>query len=167
MNITVQVDDVTLDSLIHGASEYGKGSTIGDEVAALALQRLLTDRDGWNSVASRVQAIRDEEIREAVRPLITDALTRPFRKTNSFGEPVGEETTLSALIVSEARAMFTKQADSYSRSGQTVAQKIVAEEVATAFRSEVADAVKQARELVAGQIGEQVAAAVSEGMRKR
>ena len=63
--------------------------------------------------------------------------------------------------------MFTKQADSYSRSGQTVAQKIVAEEVATAFRSEVADAVKQARELVAGQIGEQVAAAVAEGMRKR
>ena len=109
MNITVQVDDVTLDSLIHGASEYGKGSTIGDEVASLALQRLLTDRDGWNSVASRVQAIRDEEIREAVRPLITDALTRPFRKTNSLrragrrgDHPVGADRLRGACHVHEA-----------------------------------------------------------------
>jgi len=167
MNINVTVDEVTLDSIVREASEYGGGKTIGDEVARLALEQLRSDRDGWNTLSRRVYEIRDEEIRDAVRPLITEALTRPFRKTNLYNEPVGDETTLSALIAVEARSMFTKQADSYDRSGQTVIGKIVAEAVQKAFAKEIAEEVKKARELVAGQIGAQVAAAVAEGMRKR
>jgi hypothetical protein len=166
MNITVNVDEVTLDSLIRDGSEYGNGCTIGDQVAFLALQRLTSETEGWYSIRERVQRVTDEEIREHVRPLITEALTRPFRQTNSFGEPVGGETTLSSVIVDEARKAFKVRADNYG-SSQTVLQKLVAEEVQQAFKTVIADEVKQARALVADQIGEQVAAAVKAGMKAR
>lgn len=166
MNITVNVDEVTLSTLVHEAYDGDGGKTIGDEVAYLALRRLADDRDGWNSITQRVERITDEEIREHVRPLITEALTRPFRQTNSYGEPVGQETTLSSVIVAEARNAFKVRADSYG-SNQTVLQKLVAEEVQKAFKDVIAEEVKQARALVADQIGEQVAAAVKAGMKAR
>lgn len=166
MNITVNVDEVTLSTLVHESYDGDGGKTIGDEVAYLALRRLADDRDGWNSITQRVDRITDEEIREHVRPLITGALTRPFRQTNSFGEPVGQETTLSSVIVAEARNAFKVRADSYG-SNQTVLQKLVAEEVQKAFKDVIAEEVKQARALVADQIGEQVAEAVKAGMKAR
>lgn len=166
MNIDVTVSDVTLDSLIRGYDDHEGGWTVGKEVAHQALERLTHDREGWDAVRQRVHRIQDEEIREAIRPLITEALTRPFRQTNSFGEPVGQETTLSSVIVEEARKAFKVRADNYG-SNQTVLQKLVADEVHKAFASVIADEVKKARELVADRIGEQVAAAVKEGLRKR
>lgn len=166
MNITVTVDDVTLDALVHEGYD-GDGWTVGQEIARQALKKLTADRDGsWDSVRSRVDRIKDEEIREAIRPLITEALTKPFRPTNSYNEPTGPETTLSALIMDAARKASSTKADSYGN-GQTVLQKLVADEVAKAFRNEIADEVKKARAMVAEQIGQQVAAAVSAGMRAR
>jgi len=165
MNINVTVDDVTLDSLVRELYDHEGGWTIGQEVAHMALQRLTADRDGWDSIRERVQRVTDEEIREHVRPLITEALTRPFRQTNSFGEPVGQETTLSSVIVDEARKAFKARTD-YG-SNQTVLQKLVAEEVQKAFKTVIADEVKAARAMVADQIGEQVAAAVKAGMKAR
>jgi len=166
MNINVTVDDVTLDSLVRESYDHEGGWTIGQEVARMALQRLTADRDGWGSIRERVQRVTEEEIREHVRPLITEALTRPFRQTNSFGEPVGDETTLSSVIVDEARKAFKVRADSYG-SNQTELQKLVAEEVQKAFKTVIADEVKAARAMVADQIGEQVAAAVKAGMKAR
>ena len=45
--------------------------------------------------------------------------------------------------------------------------KLVAEEVQKAFKGVIAEEVKQARALVADQIGEQVAEAVKAGMKAR
>lgn len=166
MNINVTVDGVTLDSLVREGSDHERGWTIGQEVARMALERLTHDREGWDGIGQRVHRIQDEEIREAVRPLIAEALTRPFRQTNSFGEPVGQETTLSSVIVEEARKAFKVRADTYG-SSQTVLQKLVADEVHKAFSGVIADEVKKARELVADRIGEQVAAAVKAGLKAR
>ena len=147
MNITVKIDEVTIDTVVgevvafdEEGDPYRQGErTVADIVAEQIMKRLLKD-DGYPRLAERVAQIRTEEIREAVKPLITEAITRPIRSTNSYGEAVGPETTLSALIAAEARAMLAKPVDAYSRSGQTVLGKIVAEEVATAFRAEVAGA---------------------------
>jgi hypothetical protein len=164
VNITVTVDEVTLDTVLH---EYdGEQTTVGDQVAFAIMQKLVSDRDVYPLLRKRVSQIRDEEIRAAVTPLITETLTRPFRQTNGYGEAAGPETTLSALIVAEAKALMTKPADAYSRSGQTVLGKIVAEEVSRAFKTVVADEVKRAKAEVAAQIGAMVAESVAAGMRK-
>lgn len=169
MNITVQVDDATLASVIHEAAEYseGRGWTVGDEVARQLAQRIYSDRDVWPSFRDRVTQVRDEEIRAQVQPLITKALTNPLQRTNSYGEPAGGTTTLSEIIVAEAKRLVTRPKDDYSRSGRTVLHEMVEAEVKKALGTEIADAVKLARETVSGQIGTMVAAAVADGMRKR
>jgi hypothetical protein len=167
MNITVTVDEVTLDTIVHKGYDEDDGRTLGEEMARQALERLTRDReDGWSSVREHVNRIRDEEIREAVRPLIAEALTKPFRKTNSYGEPVSGETTLSELIAAEAKRIVTQPADSYNRDKGTLLQQTVASAVREALGKEIADEVKRARAEVATQIGAMVATAVAAGMRK-
>lgn len=165
MDVKVEVSEVTLDTIVRDFGEDGH-VTLGDKVASKIVQRLVAERDYWGSLEQRYRDIRDEEIREAVRPQIAEALSRPTRRTNSFGEEIGEATTLTDIIVAEARKMLTTKTDSY-RSTQTVMQKIVADAVHEALGKEIAEQVKAARAMVADQIGQQVAAAVQAGMKAR
>jgi hypothetical protein len=170
MNIEVTVSDVTLDSLIHESSEYENGGvSIGDRVASQIVHRLTSDRDvQYDRIRDRVREIRDEEIRDAVRPLIAEALSKPIQQANPYGEPVGSETTLTAIIVREAQEFMKRKAgDSYSRESRTVLQKMVADEVAAAFKTEVTEAVKSAREAVTAEIGKQAGDAIAAAVKAR
>ncbi len=167
MNITVNVDEVTLQSLIREATEYSGPHTVGDEVASQIVTRILSDHDLWPPLRDKVTEVRDEVIREKVTPLIAETFARTLTKTNVYGEATGQTTTLSEVIVAEAKRIMTQPNDSYSRSRRTVLQEMVADEVKRALGAEIADAVKKARELVSGQIGDMVSAAVAEGLRKR
>lgn len=165
MKINVTVDEVTLETVVHEASEYGPGATVADLVAAQIVERVV--RDGvWTSFRDRVTEIRDEEIRAGVQPLIAEALASPMRRTNSYGEATGPETTLRQIIADEARRIVTKPADSYS-SKRSILQEIVHKQVRETFAGEVADEVAKARKSVSGKLGEMVAAAIDEGMRRR
>lgn len=170
MNIEVKVGEVDLSTVVR---EYGEdGSrTVADLVASEIVSRLASDHEEWDNISRRVRTIRDEEIRDAVRPAINEALSRPIRKTNLYGEASGEETTLSALIADEARKLIAKPTDSYNSGKGSYLSQVIAAEVETAFRAEIADAVKQAREAVTkelgGQIGSAITATVAEALRKR
>jgi hypothetical protein len=174
MNITVQIDDISLSTMVGDVlafDEEGEPYKVGEKTVADLVAVMITERvtkdDRWAALADRVYQIRAEEIRNAVRPQITEALTKPIRQHTLYGEAHGPETTLSAMIAAEARAMLMKPADQYNRDGRTIIGKLVAEEVAKAFKGVIADEVKQARALVADQIGEQVAEAVKAGMKAR
>lgn len=177
MNITIQVDEISLSTAVADVIGYDKDDgaphkagerTVGDVVAEKIVDRIIeTGDDHWQMLRERVRDIRAEMIREAVRPSIEEAISAPLRKTDGFGEPMGGPTTLKQIIVDEARKMLSKPASTDYRSSQTVVQKIVAEEVKQAFVAEIKDAVKQAREQVAGEIGQQVASAVSAAMKGR
>ena len=177
MNITVKIDEVTLGTVVDeiGTSydfdgdieTAGHPVTIAHLIAEQAVDRLARD-DRWQTLTKRVHDIRTEMIREAVRPAIEEAVHGPIRKTNHYGEPVGTETTtLRDLIADEARKILTQRAGEYSRNGETVISKIVAEEVHKAFTAEIKDAVQQARAQVATEIGQQVASAVAAAMKAR
>ena len=166
MNITVTVDEVTLDTIVHS---YDDGEvTIGDRVVNAITRHLVASKDVYPPLRDQVSKIRDEEIREQVRPLITEALTEPVHLTNQWGDPVpgAKQTTMREVIVAEARKQFTAKADNYSRNGQTILQKLVADEVQAAFKTVIADEVKKARAEVATQIGAMVAESVAAAMRK-
>lgn len=173
MNITVQVDDISLATTVaeivafdEDGNPYPSGErTVADLVADQIMARLLKD-SGWRTLAEQVQAIREEEIRAAVRPQIEEALQRPIRKTNIYGEPTGAETTLTEVIVEEARKALNAPTDSYGRR-ETFLEKTVAAEVKKALSAEITDAVKKAREQVAAEIGSHVATAVQAGLKSR
>lgn len=164
MNITVTVDEVTLDTVVH--SYDGDVTTVGDGVVHAITERLTRDRDIYPTLRTRVEQVRDEEIRKSVAPLVIEALTAPVRQTNSFGEPIGPETTLSSLIMAEAKKLLTHKSDNYGNRNETILQKLVADEVRAAFKTLITDEIKAARAEVASQIGSLVADAVAAGMRK-
>ena len=174
MNITVKVDEISLDTAVaevfaydEDGDAYARGErTVGDLVAGQIVDRLVRGANtGWPGLVAKVTEIRNEVIRETVRPQIEEAVAAPFRKTNSYGEPVGEPTTLRQLIVDEARKAVNEPADRYSSS--TFLQQAVRAEVQKALAKEIADAVKQAREQVAAEVGQHVAAAVQAGLKAR
>ncbi len=169
MDITVNVEGATLDALVHEAGEYrDHGVTIADIVADKLVKRITSDGERWPAFRDKVTEIRDDEIRKVLAPLIADAVSRPFKVTNTYGEPVGKETTLSELITEEARKQLNSSTgDSYSRDRRSIVQQMIAKEVQQAFAEVVAAEVKKARELVADEIGQQVAAAVKAGLAKR
>jgi metal-responsive CopG/Arc/MetJ family transcriptional regulator len=174
MNITVKVDEVSLDTVVaevfafdSDGEEYQQGErTVADIVSAQIVDRLVQER-GWPTLRDKVQEIRSEVIREVLRPQIEEAVAKPIQKTNGYGEPVGEPTTLRELIVDEVRKAVNAPANKYSSDRSSFLAQAVAKEVQNALGKEITDAVKQARTLVADQVGQKVADAVAEGMRKR
>lgn len=175
MNITVNVDEVTLDTVVAEVYGYdedgyaGKQSTgtIADLVAAKIVEKVAADETRWRPLTRHVTEIRTEVIREMIRPQIEQALSEPFRKTNGYGEPAGEPVTLRTLIVAEVRKAMAEPADSYNRAKGSFVDQLVRNEVRAAFAAEVADAVKQARTAVAAEIGQHVASAVQAAMKAR
>lgn len=178
MSINVTVSEITLSTVvdeIEASYDYegdlvaeGRPVTIAHLVAGQIVERLTGDSERWDRLSRKFAAIRDEMIHEALRPVIEEAVCGPVRKTNTYGEPVGTETTtLRELIAAESRKILTQRTGEYNRNGETVISKIVSEEVHKAFAAEVKDAVKQAREKVAAEIGQQVAHAVAAAMRAR
>jgi hypothetical protein len=178
MNITVNVDEVSLDTVVAevlgydhetGESYPERERTIGDIVAEKLLERVINhDRgSGYQGLLTQVREIRAEVIREAVRPQVEEAIAAPVQKTNSYGDPIGEPTSLRDLIVAEARKAVNEPADRYSSRGGSFLQQAIEKAVKDALADEIKSAVEAARKGVAGEIGKTVAAAVDAGLKAR
>lgn len=166
MEIKVVIDEVTLDTVVGDVVRYDEDgdaytdghATVADKVAQLITQEVIKS-PSWAPLCDRVTRIRDEEIREAVKPVIQEALQRPIKRTNWYGEPNGSDTTLSEIIVDEAKKTFTEVKDSY-RSKRPFITEVVQTEVQKAFGTYIQDEVKRAREAVAKELGNQVSSTV-------
>lgn len=88
MNITVNVDEVTLDTVVAQVYGYdedgysGKQSTgtIADLVAAKIVEKVSADETRYTPLLVHIRNIRTELIREMVRPQIEQALSEPFSR---------------------------------------------------------------------------------------
>lgn len=176
INVTVDVDKIDLNEII--GSHYDED---GDRVPAGNLADLVAHQlvlkmaksDVYNNLVERVRTIRDEEIRAHLAPTIAEALNAPLKRTNTYGEPTGTETTLRDLVMDEAKKYLGEIDRHASRMNNSVTRLQVAlkEAVDAAFKAEIADAVKAVREDVKtrfGQsVGELVSGAVREAMNAR
>lgn len=174
MNITVNVDEVTLATVVEEVvgydpendTEVTSSGTMAQLVAAQLVDRITKD-DRWPMLRDQVIDIRREVITAAVIPMIEEAVKKQYQRTDSWGDPTGEPTTLRDTILKEANKLLTRPTDSYNRGEGNMIQKIVREEVKTAFTKEIQDAVKAARKQVATEIGAHVAQAVETAMKGR
>jgi hypothetical protein len=177
MNIEIKIDQITLDTIVgevvtyddEGDIEVRGHATVADKVAAIVAKEAMKS-PYWASLTERVTNIRNEMIREAVKPLIREALERPIRRTNSYGERVGAETTLSEIIMDEAKKIFTEVKDSYTSRRPFIAE-VVSAEVKKAFQADIQEQVKKARQAVTQELGatlsEAVIKAALEGLKAR
>lgn len=175
MNINVTVEDiesVDLATTIETRSRYDSDGeredyevTVGHLVAEMVTKKLSKD-DSWGGVKKRFLTIRDEQIRKAVEPIVAEAISGPIQKTNSYGEPTGKTTSIRELVMAEATALLTKSSDSYSRSGETVLQKFVREQIAAAFTKELAAVVADEKAKVVAAVRAKAADLIAEAVKQ-
>lgn len=174
MDITVNVENIDLgdyiDSHYDSDGDRVPGGTLADAVVRQLVEKF-SRSDTWKGIAERVQAIRDDEIRVQLAPVITEALTASIDRTNSYGEKTGQTTTLRELIAAEAKRYLTEPSDSYSRDKTSRLQAAVRKAVAEAFKDEVGGAVKEVRDAVSTAVGgnftEMVSIAVQQALAAR
>lgn len=162
MELNIEVADVKLTDYI--GDDDGDGITLADLIAEKIVHRLAST-DEYRAIRGRVGEIRDDEIRKAVGPAIAEALTAPIRRTNTWGETYGTETTLREYVVAVAKELVSKPADNYNRGKGTVIEIEVRKQVEAAFKAEIAAEVKAAREAVTAELGTTVAELVADAVR--
>jgi len=173
MQIKVDVSNISLDSVI--GTHYtqtdedtyrDEPETLADAVAAQIALALQAD-DEFKTLRARVLDLRNEEIREQVKPIVAAAIAAPVQRTNSYGNPVGEPVPMTELIVKEVHDYLGKR-DSYARDSQTVVQKLIREQVDLALKNELKDAIADEKAKVVAAVrakaADLIATAVREGV---
>lgn len=127
-------------------------TTVEDLVLQMAADRLVRQvmREGYDwrgDLRKRVNSIRDEVIAEKLRPDIEAAFAGPIQKTNNYGDPVGEPTTLREVVVGRVEEWLkSSDRDSFRNpKGLTKPQQLIAEEVDRVLAREMKDAIAAAK----------------------
>lgn len=174
INVTVDTEGIDLTTVVGERSRYDHNLeesvtqevTLGDEVAKRITARLTKD-EAYPGLRQRFLTIRDEEIRKALEPIVTDAIAGPIQKTNNYGEPSGGTTTLRELIMAEAQRLATaKVGDGYRGSNETVLAKFVREQIAAAFTKELAAVVAEEKAKVVAAVRAKAADLIAEAVKQ-
>lgn len=175
--ITITLD---LDALIIGQRYGGEDPDSGgpitfmegvtEEVARLVFSTIKSGAmsDTYQRMTRRAVEIRDEEIREAIRPAVIEAIDATMQPTDAYGNPKCEAQTLHEIIVEQAKKAITaKDSDSYSRNkGLNIVEQFIASEVRSALDKELKATMEQAKADVLAAVKEQGAKVLSETIAK-
>lgn len=173
INVTVQdLEAVDLDTVVatrpmQSSRGYGDYDvidvpmTLGDVLVERLVERLANDQE-YPNLKELLKRVREEILREAVKPIVEEAIKAPLQKTNNYGEAIGKETTLREVILDEAKKLLTAphRASSGRSTDSSLLSQIIREEVGNAFRNELAEEIKVAKEKVRAAIRKEGAAAL-------
>ena len=153
--ITIEVDL----SRLFGDSD---GTTFEDYIAERAA-RLLVDRGGAK-LQELVTSTLEEQVGIRLKGIVGKALAEPIRRTNQYGEPRGEATSLSSLIAEIAREQLTvKVGNSYDRK-TSVLEHVLVESVKKELGGELRKAVDEGRATVLAAVKDQAAQVIQEAI---
>ena len=165
INVTVDgLDGVDLSTVIgeqvtqydeDGDAIPGDQLTLGDLVA----QKLAEKIYGSLDYADRRDLIRvatDERIslvRERLAPQVEEALSGEIQKTNNYGEPTGQVTTMRELVIAEITRVVNAKGDRYHSSENTpLINRVVTAEVNRVLGTELAEVFKAEKDKVVAAV---------------
>lgn len=129
-----------------------EATTVEDVVLGLAASKIAASaintavKDEYNGLRTMVRQVAESEIRERLRPLIDEALTRSIQPTNPYGEATKEPMTFSEVIIQTARDMLTKTTSTgYNKPQRTLVQNWLHDEAEAVIKKELAAALKEAK----------------------
>lgn len=128
------------------------------EAARIALKRGdwdSTDAEGRRRLRDRITAIRDEEIRAYITPMIREAMNSTLQKTNEYGEPRGEPVSITAVIMDEVKKALTLNTGNSFRSERSALTNVMREHIDTVITRELKAEVDAAKALVVKAVQEQ------------
>ena len=100
-----------------------------------------------------------------VEPMVEEALSTAFQRTNTYGEFVGEAVTLREVIVDESRKLLGKLMDPYRRERGSFAESLVRAEVDKALRAELLDVVQAEKARVVALVQAKAAELIAESVK--
>lgn len=172
--VTVELDwdDLMRTAVVRGMDYEGEpvyGPAPSPEALILdrAADKLVESmaREDRHDLSRTVRDTRQAVIREIVTKQVMDTLDAPVQKTNSYGEPVGEATTLRALVIAEVTNVMTrKEGGDYRREGMTLLQRVIKDETEAAFRKELADELAKVKAQLSGIITERAAKVLGDAL---
>lgn len=155
--ITLDLDKRLMGKTHYSADDEGEPyvepTTLEDVVIEAAAQMLFKEVTGsrrgeafsWvRAFRDRFEAIRDEQIVDAIRPKIDAAMTEQIQKTDSHGHACGEPQTVGEMVLQQAQAWMTKEVGDYNRR-QTQLAKVISEEVNSKLTREFQDAIAKGK----------------------
>jgi hypothetical protein len=181
MQITVNVADIDLDSVIGeqieevGPGEYEGGNLTLRQAVVQEVARQIVARDRSIDTYHAVAKAREDLIREALTPIVEEALASPVQLTNSFGEVRGEPVTMRSLVIETARKMLTAKVDSNGRPDRyassdrstTWASWLVEKQVREVFAQELQAELDAAKAMLREQLQAVAAAKLAETVAPR
>lgn len=104
-----------------------------------------------------------EQVKAQVGDVVRETLENGVRKTNTWGEPTGEVTTLRDMIAAEANAFLTKSVSrGYNNGSETQVQAYIRESVDRQIKKELQAAVDSAKKQVTAAVKDQAAQVITE-----
>lgn len=172
MKIQVNIPEITLDTVVaeivrvdEDGDEYPEGtSTVADKVAKIIANEVMRKPE-YAALRERVTNTRQDMIREALAPILAEALQKPLYKTNTYGERTGQTTTLTEVIMEEARQAWALSKNSYGSRQDTI-NEIIAAEVKKQITGEIQKAVKATQVAALKAVGDLAAAPVVEAVKQ-
>ena len=145
-----------------------------DEDAPLSLGEALLDRLERRLVASfQAQANQmlstalAQQVKAKAVELVEEAVNAPIRKTNSWGEATGVETSLRQMLHDEVQSLLTKQSQGYgSRDSKTFIQTLVGSQASVMLEKEFQVALNEGKEQVLAAVKNRAAEVISESLRR-
>jgi hypothetical protein len=141
VNVTLELD---LDTIVGD-----EGGTLLGLIVNATAARLVSDlkrEPAYPSLKDRVSAIRDEEIRMQLAPVVEESVTASVQPTDSFGAPKGEARTLREIILDAAKKELTAPRErDYGRGRETLVQYVIRTEVDRHITNELQAAIKEAK----------------------
>lgn len=156
---------LTLDTPV--GYDYDDGPiSLGDKVIE-RLVRTLTDKFEAQAQKQLHEALKSS-IETKATELVEAAVNAPIRKTNTWGEPVGEPTSLRDMIDQKVKEFLGSRIDSgYTGSHpRTFIQNMVGKQVEASMQKEFAAAIQQGKEELLKAVKGHAAEVISESLRR-
>lgn len=179
INVTVDgIDGVDLTTVVGDEIAYydpeteeteHRPRTLGDLVAEKLADKIYAGLDYQQryELTKTASAERVKLIRERLVPQVEQALTGEIQKTNNYGEPTGQTTTMRELIIAEVTRVINAKGDRfYSDSDKPLLTRVVTAEVNRALTAELADAFKAEKEKVVAAVKAKAADLIAEAVKQ-
>ena len=167
MPITVTFDVNTMAVERHDGYDFGLVGVIAPMVAERIVKTISAGNE-WSGLAQRIRDIRDDEIREQLRPAIVETLAASIQMTNAYGEPVGKTATLREVVAETGRKMLAepqRDRNGYGTS-ETLVRRLIREEVEAAFGRELKAALDEAKTEIRAAVQAKGAAVLAETIQR-